>query len=106
MLPFTNPTGLCKCVRISEYPNVMIHVLYSSNLCSGVQLEFLPPYSPDYNPIEEAFSSIKSWLRRHQSYVDNEFASQSLHCATDLLLTAVYSVTPTKARGWFRHAGY
>jgi transposase len=29
------------------------------------KLVFLPPYSPDYNPIEQAFSSIKSYLHRH-----------------------------------------
>lgn len=31
----------------------------------GVRLEFLPPYSPDLNPIEEAFSKIKQFIRRN-----------------------------------------
>jgi transposase len=31
----------------------------------GVRIIFLPPYSPDLNPIEEAFSKIKSWIRRN-----------------------------------------
>jgi transposase len=31
----------------------------------GVCIEFLPPYSPDLNPIEEAFSKIKAFIRRH-----------------------------------------
>ena len=30
--------------------------------CSGVRIEYLPPYSPDLNPIEEAFSKIKHFL--------------------------------------------
>jgi len=38
----------------------------------GVILEFLPPYSPDLNPIEEAFSAIKQYLRRHRDFVENE----------------------------------
>jgi transposase len=80
---------------------ILIFVLYS-----GVRLEYLPPYSPDFNPIEEAFSSIKAWLRRNRAHSDNEFASQSLHRATDLLMAAVYSVTAEKARSWFHHSGY
>ena len=35
----------------------------------GVRCEFLPPYSPDYNPIELAFSWMKYYLRRHGDYV-------------------------------------
>jgi hypothetical protein len=34
----------------------------------GVHIEYLPPYSPDLNPIEEAFSKIKYWVRRYQEY--------------------------------------
>ena len=33
---------------------------------AGVQLEFLPPYSPDRNPIESSFSVLKAWIRRYQ----------------------------------------
>ena len=32
---------------------------------AGVLLEYLPPYSPDYNPIEEAFAELKQWLRKN-----------------------------------------
>ena len=35
------------------------------------RLIYLPPYSPDFNPIEEAFSFIKGWLHRHETeYTD------------------------------------
>jgi len=37
-------------------------------------LEYLPPYSPDYNPIEEAFAELKAWIKRNQTLVEN-FAS-------------------------------
>ena len=30
-----------------------------------VRLEYLPPYSPDFNPIEEAFAELKAWYKRH-----------------------------------------
>jgi transposase len=32
-----------------------------------VRLEFLPPYSPDFNPIEEAFAELKAWLRKNNT---------------------------------------
>jgi DDE superfamily endonuclease len=32
---------------------------------AGVVLEYLPPYSPDLNPIEEAFAEMKQWMRKH-----------------------------------------
>ncbi|CAG8518813.1 17716_t:CDS:2 [Gigaspora margarita] len=37
----------------------------------GIRVEFLPPYSPDLNPIELAFSSIKSYLKRYQYFVES-----------------------------------
>ena len=38
---------------------------------AGVVLEFLPPYSPDFNPIEESFSALKAWVRRNRQLVDS-----------------------------------
>src|SRR6266542_6789773 len=35
----------------------------------GCKIIYLPPYSPDFNPIETAFSGIKSWLKRNRTYV-------------------------------------
>ncbi len=32
---------------------------------AGVLLEYLPPYSPDLNPIEQSFAELKAWLRKH-----------------------------------------
>ena len=32
----------------------------------GVELVYLPPYSPDFNPIESSFSVLKAWIRRNQ----------------------------------------
>jgi len=37
---------------------------------AGVLLEYLPPYSPDYNPIEEAFAELKQWLKKNYMLVD------------------------------------
>jgi len=72
----------------------------------GARHEFLLPYSPDLNPIEEAFSAIKQWLQRNQEFVDDEFRAQLAYCATDMLLCAVFTVTEHQAQGWFCHSGY
>jgi hypothetical protein len=36
-----------------------------------IQYAYLPPYSPDLNPIEEAFAELKAWLRKHKRQADN-----------------------------------
>jgi transposase len=37
---------------------------------ANVKLEYLPPYSPDFNPIEEAFAELKAWIRRNNALVE------------------------------------
>lgn len=71
-----------------------------------MRIIYLPSYSPDLNPIEEAFSSIKAWIRRHRDYVHSELTGSPLAEPHRVLLDAVFSVTPGKARGWFAHSGY
>ena len=36
----------------------------------GGRVLYLPPYSPDFNPIETAFSALKSWLKRYRNFTD------------------------------------
>jgi transposase len=62
---------------------------------SGCKLIFLPPYSPDYNPIEQAFSSIKSFLQRHCQ--DTTLGVMDRACQ---------NITSNKAAGYFRASGY
>ncbi len=38
---------------------------------AGVVLEFLPPYSPDFNPIEESFAEMKAWMRKNYTLQEN-----------------------------------
>lgn len=64
----------------------------------GARLEFLPPYSPDLNPIEPAWSKMKSSLRAAKARVFD-----ALVWAVDEALTAI---TPSDCRGWFEHCGY
>jgi transposase len=64
----------------------------------GCQLWLLPPYSPDFNPIEEAFSKVKTLLRRAKARV-----LEALFEATEEALSAV---SAEDARGYFGHCGY
>ena len=64
---------------------------------AGVWLVFLPPYSPDLNPIEKAWSKRKALLRRAGAR-----AQETLDAA---LVVALRAITPSDALGWFRSAG-
>jgi transposase len=64
----------------------------------GADLVFLPSYSPEMNPIEEAFSKIKHLVRKVGARVREELVGT--------IARALASVTPEDAAGWFAHAGY
>jgi transposase len=64
----------------------------------GCQLVYLPPYSPEFNPIEEAFSKIKGFVRKAEART-----REALVEAIGLALSAVGS---RDARGFFEHCGY
>jgi hypothetical protein len=68
----------------------------------GVHIEYLPPYFPDLNPIEEAFSKIKSFLRRHQDYYQAEIGDGMLYDMYEIMEI----ITVDDAIGYFMHAGY
>ena len=64
----------------------------------GCQVLFLPAYSPDFNPIEQAFSKIKTQVRRAK-----QRERDGLWTAIGVALEAV---TPNDAHGWLQHCGY
>jgi hypothetical protein len=64
----------------------------------GADLVFLPSYSPDLNPIEEAFSKIKQLVRKEGQRVREVLV--------EAIGRALAAVTPEDAAGWFAHAGY
>jgi transposase len=64
----------------------------------GARFLPLPPYSPDFNPLEHAFSKVKQALRRAEARTD-----EALRAAT---WAAFATITPTDAAGWFAHCGY
>jgi len=64
----------------------------------GAQLLYLPPYSPDFNPIEQAWSKIKEILRAAKARL--------LEALEAALTQALAAVTADNAVAWFRHCGY
>jgi transposase len=64
----------------------------------GADLVFLPSYSPEMNPIEEAFSKIKQLVRKAGARVREELV--------ETIGRALAAVTIEDAAGWFAHAGY
>jgi len=97
VIPLTNPYPGPRSVLILN--NCSIH--HAEEVRQLVEEEaqckliFLPSYSPDYNPIEQAFSCIKAWLRRN--YFDKSLTALSQACQ---------HVTPEMAAGFFRSSGY
>jgi transposase len=97
VIPLTNPYPGPRSVLVLD--NCSIH--HSEEVRALVEddaqckLIFLPPYSPDLNPIEQAFSSIKAFLRRHWQ----DFS-------LSVIDRACQNITAEKAWGFFRASGY
>jgi len=64
----------------------------------GAELWYLPPYSPDLNPIEMMWSKVKTYLRAAAARTE-----ESLYIA---IANALQSVNPTDAQNWLKHCGY
>lgn len=70
---------------------------------AGVRLIYLPPYSPDLNPIEEFFAELKAFVRRHWK-VHEDDAARDFATFLEWCIDAV-GRKEESARGHFRHAG-
>src|SRR4051794_4334775 len=64
----------------------------------GASVWHLPPYSPDFNPIEQVGSKVKSILR--------SLKARTAEALLDAIGVALRAVTTTDAEGWFAHCGY
>ena len=64
----------------------------------GCRLLFLPAYSPDFSPIEEAFSKVKTRLRR--------VGARTREALQEAIIQALPTITTQNALGWFTHCGY
>jgi len=68
--------------------------------------EFLPPYSPDFNPIELVFSAMKYHLRQNGEYIClamMHLTTNEIYCT---LLEALFQITLADVFSWYRYCGY
>ena len=76
------------------------HAKAAKNLpdSSGVRCIYLPPYSPDLNPIEKLRSKVKSFLRK--------FKARTRDALPNAIQCAFQTVSPSDCSGWFHSCGY
>lgn len=65
---------------------------------SGATLLYLPPYSPDFNPIEQAFAKLKALLRKA--------AARTVEGLESAIAGALEAFSPEECANYFTHAGY
>jgi transposase len=70
----------------------------SAITAQGAQVHFLPPYSPDLNPIEQCWAKVKAELRAAKA--------RTFEALLEALKTALQAVTRADAMAWFQHCGY
>jgi transposase len=81
--------------NLSSHKHDVIRTLIEAR---GATIEYLPPYSPDLNPIEKCWSKVKTWLRNAKARTFDELI--------DALADALRAVSKTDAAAWFAHCGY
>ena len=81
--------------NLSSHKSETVRSLINSR---GARLVFLPPYSPDLNPIEKCWSKVKTALRA--------FAARTFDALVDALAKALRSVSLADIDSWFAHCGY
>lgn len=95
LCPSLRPGQVVVLDNLSSHKGPTVRALIEA---AGCRLVFLPPYSPDFTPIEQAFSKLKTALRtaqaRTQDALDRAMAQ------------AIDRITATDAHGWFTHCGY
>ena len=95
MAPTLRPGDIVVMDNLSSHKDPAIRRAIRS---AGAKLFYLPPYSPDLNPIEQAFSKLKTLLRK-----ENARSVEEVERSIAELLTRL---TPTECRNFFSNAGY
>ena len=99
MMPFngSNPRSVAVMDNLSVHH---VHEVEEHFHQAGILLLFLPAYSPDLNPMEEAFSFIKNYLRKHDDLL------QVIPDPTVVIKAAFHAITPEHCKSWITHSGY
>ncbi len=95
LLPSVSPGQVVVMDNLSTHTSEKVRQAIEAD---GCRLLFLPSYSPDLSPIEEAFSKLKTFLRRAQA--------RRHEALQEAIIEALAAITAHDALGWFRHCGY
>ena len=95
LAPSLSPGEIVVMDNLSSHKGSRIRELIEGR---GCELIYLPPYSPDLNPIEEAFAKIKALLRKA--------AARTREALLEAMGRALDTVSASDARGFFEHRGY
>lgn len=95
LIPTLRPGQIVIADNVGAHKSARVRELIEA---AGCRLEFLPAYSPDLNPIEEAFSKLKAHLRAA--------AARTRPALDAAIAAAMNTVTTSDAAGWYCHAGY
>ena len=96
---FLKPTVSSKDTLLLDNSSVHTSKLVLGTLKKcGIKYLFLPPYSPDFNPIELSWASMKSTLRKLKARTRDKL--------DDAVKIALDSVKTTSIANWFKHCGY
>ncbi len=95
LLPTLTPGQIVVMDNLRAHYRKEVRTLIEARGCS---LLYLPPYSPDFSPIELAFSKIKGRLK--------SLAARTRQALADAIAEACRTVGSADVAGWFRHCGY
>jgi transposase len=95
LVPVLRPGQVVVLDNLSAHHSPRVDALVAA---CGARVMRLPPYSPDFNPIEMAISKIKTLLRK--------LAKRDLGSLFDAVSQAMKSITPANARAYMRHCQY
>jgi transposase len=95
LAPNLRPGQVVVVDNLSAHKGARIRALVEAR---GCQLTYLPAYSPDLNPIEEAFAEVKGILRKAEA--------RSREALIEVMGRALDAITSRDARGFFEHCGY
>lgn len=95
LVPALGPADIVVMDNLSPHKSSRVVELLEA---AGAEVWYLPPYSPDLNPIEQMWAKIKEFLRKVKARTE-----QALIGA---IAAALRTITPSDAIGWFQHCGY
>jgi len=95
LVPVLKPGDIVIIDNLSSHKGKVIRALIRA---TGARVLFLPPYSPDLNPIEQAFAKLKAHLRKA--------APRAIEAMTESLAAILESFTPKECANYLKNAGY